>query len=146
MPAFQWSDTDHNITLAKEVISCRPSKPLDRDSVASRLNAVFATEEKPVELKGRGCRERLDRSLYTSLHVRRFSHRPRNVPCKRQSKCTIFPSAANFKQLTATRGLRLHIAQPNGNLKVSIPRLDARYHVNGIYVIVKCRPRGVYGI
>ena len=70
MPAFRWSDTAHDIALAKEVIACRPLKPLDWDSIATRLNAVFATKEKPVELKGRGCRERLDKSLFSSLHVR----------------------------------------------------------------------------
>ena len=32
---------------------------------------------------------------------------------------TIFPAAANFKRLTANCGLRLHVAHPNGNLKVS---------------------------
>ena len=67
MPAFRWNDTAHDIALAKEVIACRPSKPLDWDYITTRLNAVFATKEKPV-VKGRGCRERLDR-LLEGLHL-----------------------------------------------------------------------------
>ena len=62
MHAFCWNDKAHDIALVK-VVACHPSKPLDWDSIATWLNAVFATEEKPVELKGRGCRERLDRLL-----------------------------------------------------------------------------------
>ena len=63
MPSFRWPETRHDIALAKEVASRRPVKPLDWDAIASDINASFSTVEKPVELKGRGCRERMDRLL-----------------------------------------------------------------------------------
>ena len=63
MPAFRWPETCHDIALAKEVVFSRPTKPINWDKIASNLNAAFSTEDKPVELKGRGCRERMDRLL-----------------------------------------------------------------------------------
>ena len=50
----------HDIALAKEAISLRPEKPADWDVIARTLSSNFSTEDKPVFLKGRGCRERLD--------------------------------------------------------------------------------------
>lgn len=63
MTGFRWPDTSHDIALAREAAACRPTKPLDWEAIATRLNAAFSTEEKPVTLKGRGCRERLERLL-----------------------------------------------------------------------------------
>ena len=63
MPSIRWPETRHDIALAKEVASRRPVKPLDWDAIAADLNASFSNVEKPVELKGRGCRERIDRLL-----------------------------------------------------------------------------------
>ena len=60
MPSFRWPDVSHDIALAIEVISHRPQKPVDWDAIAGTLSSAFSTEEKPVELKGRGCRERMD--------------------------------------------------------------------------------------
>ena len=50
----------HDIALAKEVISLRPEKPVDWDTIACTLSSTFSSEDKPVVLKGRGCRERLE--------------------------------------------------------------------------------------
>lgn len=63
MPQFRWPDIWHDIALAKEVISKRPKKPWDWDTIAINLNAVFSKDDKPVQLKGRGCRERMNRLL-----------------------------------------------------------------------------------
>ena len=63
MPCFWWPETRHDLDLAKEVAACRPSKPLDWEGIAARLSKKFSTEHKPVELKGRECRVRLDRLL-----------------------------------------------------------------------------------
>lgn len=63
MPTFRWPDTGHDIILAKEVVSSRPAKPLDWELIATKLNVVFSTEELPVYLKGRGCKERMERLL-----------------------------------------------------------------------------------
>lgn len=63
MTGFRWPDTNHDIALAREAVTCRPTKPLDWEAIATKLNAAFSTEEKSVALKGRGCRERLDRLL-----------------------------------------------------------------------------------
>ena len=60
MPSFRWPDVDNDISLAKEVISRRPNKPSDWESIACTLSQLFSTEEKPVALKGRGCRERME--------------------------------------------------------------------------------------
>ena len=63
MPQFQWPSVTHNVSLAKEVVSVRPSKPGDWEEIARRVSASFSTEVRVVDLKGRGCRERLDRLL-----------------------------------------------------------------------------------
>ena len=63
MSQFRWPDLHHDVSLAKEVVSARPRKGADWEKIAVTLSALFSTGEKPVELKGRGCRERLDRLL-----------------------------------------------------------------------------------
>ena len=63
MPQFRWPELKHDLALAREVISCRPSKLQDWDKIATKLSEVFSSEDKPVELKGRGCRDRTDRLL-----------------------------------------------------------------------------------
>ena len=60
MPQFRWPEMKHDIALAKEVASVRPSKPADWEVIAGVLSAAFSTDDKPITLKGRGCRERLD--------------------------------------------------------------------------------------
>ena len=60
MPHLRWPLLYHNIALAKEVISLRPEKPSDWGNIATKLSAIFSSEEKSVMIKGRACRERLD--------------------------------------------------------------------------------------
>ena len=60
MPSFRWPDVSHNIALAKEAISVCLEKPADWDVIACTLNSNFTTEDKPVFIKGRRYRERLD--------------------------------------------------------------------------------------
>ena len=59
MPGFRY-DLKHDIALAIEVASLRPSNPTDWDSVAANLSLKFSTEEKHIQLKGRGCREHME--------------------------------------------------------------------------------------
>lgn len=63
MAPFRWPETRHDLALAKEVAQYMPGKPQEWDDIAKRLSEVFSTEVKQVELKGRGCRERMDRIL-----------------------------------------------------------------------------------
>lgn len=60
---FRWPGTKQDLALAKEVIAKNPQKPQDWDVIAETLSRLFSTEDKPVVLKGRGCRERMDRLL-----------------------------------------------------------------------------------
>ena len=63
MPQFRWPELLNDVALAREVASTRPAKSADWEKIAGTLSAQFSTEEKPVDLKGRGCRERLERLL-----------------------------------------------------------------------------------
>ena len=63
MPQFRWPELSNDLSLAKEVASARPTKSADWEKIAEKLSILFSTIEKLVELKGRGCRERLDRLL-----------------------------------------------------------------------------------
>lgn len=60
---FRWPSIQHDLALAREVASCRPQKTMDWEAIAHQLSSDFGTEDKPVELKARGCRERMDRLL-----------------------------------------------------------------------------------
>lgn len=60
---IRWPEVFHDLALAKEVIPWMPEKPADWDKIADRLSEAFSTDQKVVELKGRGCRERMDRLL-----------------------------------------------------------------------------------
>ena len=59
MPGFRW-EVPNDTALAAEVVSKRPQKPADWMDIADALSKSFSTEEKPVQLKGRGCREWMD--------------------------------------------------------------------------------------
>jgi len=59
MPGFRL-DLKQDIALATVVVSKQPHKPIGWSDVAEDLNASFSTEDKPVQLKGGGCRERMD--------------------------------------------------------------------------------------
>ena len=63
MAPFRWPSIQYDAMLCKEVLAKRPSSPNDWDIVAEVLSQVFSTEDKPVQLKGRGCKERLDRLI-----------------------------------------------------------------------------------
>ena len=64
MAPFRWPLVQHDVDLAKEVVASRPEKACDWDDIASRLNPLFSlTSGKAVELKGRSCRERMERLL-----------------------------------------------------------------------------------
>ena len=63
MPQFRWPDVENDIFLAREVVGHRPTKAADWEAIAGILNAAFSTPSKVVQLKGRGCRERLERLL-----------------------------------------------------------------------------------
>jgi hypothetical protein len=63
MAPFRWPLLQHDAMLCKEVLARRPSSSSDWDSMAETLGEVFTTQEKQVELKGRGCKERLDRLI-----------------------------------------------------------------------------------
>lgn len=62
MAQFRWPELRNDVALAREVASTRPTKSADWE-IAGIFSAQFSTEEKPVDLKGRGCRERLKRLL-----------------------------------------------------------------------------------
>ena len=64
MGPFRWPMLQNDVDLAKEVVATRPEKSSDWDNIASRLNPIFSlTNGKAVELKGRSCRERMERLL-----------------------------------------------------------------------------------
>ena len=63
MAPFKWSNVAYDILLGKEVLARRPSSPMEWESVAETLSEIFSIAEKVVILKGRGCRERVDRLL-----------------------------------------------------------------------------------
>ena len=56
----------NDISLAREVVGQRPSTSKDWEAVAAMLSSTFSTPSKPVHLKGRGCRERMERLLEKS--------------------------------------------------------------------------------
>ena len=68
MPGFPW-ELQQDIALASEVATSRPQKLQDWDEIAVTLSAVFSSDEKPVQLKSRGCRERMDLLLKKEIHV-----------------------------------------------------------------------------
>ncbi len=63
MAPFRWPDTKHDIAPAKEVAAGKPVSSQDWEIIATTLGTLFSTEDKPVALKGRGCRERMQRLI-----------------------------------------------------------------------------------
>ena len=63
MPPFRWPALGNDLALAKEVAVRKPQTPNDWDEIARVLSEAFSTTDKNIELKGRGCRERMDRLL-----------------------------------------------------------------------------------
>ena len=46
-----------------KILRPNPEKPDEWEAIAKRLGEVFSTDSNTVELKGRGCREKMDRIL-----------------------------------------------------------------------------------
>ena len=63
MPDFQWPEAWQEFAVAKKVVCACPSKPVEWDEVAAKLSQAFSNMDWQVELKGKGCRERMDRLL-----------------------------------------------------------------------------------
>ena len=63
MAPFRWPDTIHDIALAQEVAAAKPTSSQDWEIISETLGTLFSTKDKPVELKGRGCRERMQRLI-----------------------------------------------------------------------------------
>ena len=63
MPQFRWPTVSNDVMLAREVAAQRPSKLADWEDIATVLSSAFSTPSKTVKLKGRGCRERMDRLI-----------------------------------------------------------------------------------
>lgn len=63
MAPFRWPSIRHDLALAKEVASTAPEKPAEWDTLAAKLSEAFSTDAKVVEVKGRGCRERIERLI-----------------------------------------------------------------------------------
>lgn len=60
MSPFRWPKVEHDIALCKEVIASRPKKAEEWETIATVLSDIFSTDEVPVVLKARACREHLD--------------------------------------------------------------------------------------
>ena len=67
MAPFRWPETCHDLALATEVAQNMPEKTQEWKDVAKRLSIAFSTEMKEVELKGRGCRDRIDRQFWKEI-------------------------------------------------------------------------------
>ena len=53
----------NDIMLATEVASKKPKTPAQWDEIAVELSTCFTTENKVVNMTGRGCRDRLNRLI-----------------------------------------------------------------------------------
>ena len=58
MAQFRWPKVENDIALLKEIVARRPSKADEWDDIVEFLSSLFSTENNPVVLKRRGCRER----------------------------------------------------------------------------------------
>ena len=71
MALFQQSEMKHELALAQEVAKYFPEKPQEWDEVAKILSKAFSTDDKQVEVKERGCREKMDRILHRTNHLKK---------------------------------------------------------------------------
>ena len=60
MAPFRWPEPRHELALAKEEAQHNPEKPNEWEAVTRRLGKAFSLDSFTVELKGRGCREKID--------------------------------------------------------------------------------------
>ena len=63
MAPFRWPLPKQDLMLSMEVAARNPTKAGDWDAIAKVLRQEFTTDDKPVLLTGRACRERLDRLI-----------------------------------------------------------------------------------
>lgn len=63
MAPFRWPKTIQDICLCKEVCSRRPLKASEWDQIAETLSKFFSAPGNIVDIKGRACREHLDRLI-----------------------------------------------------------------------------------
>jgi hypothetical protein len=63
MAPFRWANVEYDIQLAVEVTSQKPEKPADWEVIAEALSKEFSKWGKQVEIKGRGCKERMERII-----------------------------------------------------------------------------------
>ena len=63
MAPFRWPSIQNDLALAIEVASRKPETHQDWDEIASVLSEVFSSDSNRIDLKGRGCRERLGRLI-----------------------------------------------------------------------------------
>ena len=63
MAPFRWPSTQNDLAVAQEVASRKPQTRQDWDEIAAVLSEVFSSDSSRVDLKGRGCRERLARLI-----------------------------------------------------------------------------------
>ena len=63
MAPFRWLEMKHELALAKELAKYFPEQPHEWDEVAKTLSKALSTNNKQVEVKERGCREKMDRIL-----------------------------------------------------------------------------------
>ena len=83
MSPFQRPELWHDVVLATEVAARCLQKPQDWEDIAQALSQAFATPEKAVQLKGRGCRERMD------LLVKKHKNEDAKAPKKRVCVCCV---------------------------------------------------------
>ena len=84
MPPFRWPELKMYIDLAREVAGNNSQKPAEWEALAARLSAAFSSVGKPgVELKGKGCRERLDNLVekYKAEDARSLNSRYKPSSC-----------------------------------------------------------------
>ena len=84
MPPFRWPELKMYIDLAREVAGNNSQKPAEWEALAARLSSAFSSVGKPgVELKGRGCRQRLDNLVekYKAEDARSLNSRYKPSSC-----------------------------------------------------------------
>ena len=64
MAPFRWPELSHDKALLLEVATTKPERPADWEDTALNLSLAFSMQNNAVEIKGRACRERLDRLIH----------------------------------------------------------------------------------
>ena len=80
MAPFRWPNIQNDLALAKEVAARKPQTHQDWDEIASVPSGVFSSDSNRVDLKGRGCRERLARPCISPSKYRPTPNLQRKKP------------------------------------------------------------------